>query len=286
MNTLITIPARVRHASTFTLPRLQQLWIEAVADSPLEADVDPHGVWAWSSMHDIDLDRSVVLESETGEFIGLSLFGVRGARGWIGAFGVAPRYRRVGYGAMLLDAQMLVARESGLGSVQVEVLIYNWAAKLFEQIGFTTSRVVVDLGGVINKRRASAAVTQRNPELLVGEIQSLRCGRTWPWRREMQTICRTLTRRSHGLTVDVDGRCSAALICELEGSDELRILDIAGRRDCVGTLLAAAGEMFPGRQVTLLAEPQDSELQPVLAEHGLSPFAIRRELVLHCDLPL
>lgn len=284
MSTTTLVPTPVRHASSYALPRLQQLWNEAVAESPLEADVSPHGVWGWSTMHDIDLDRSIVLENDAGEFIGLSLFGVRGARGWIGAFGIAPRFRRHGYGSMLLDAQMLVARESALGSVQVEVLIYNWAAKLFEQIGFATSRVVVDLGGTIAKRRASANVTQHNPESLVAHIQSLRCGRTWPWRREMTTISRTLTRRSQALTIETDGRCSAALICEPEGSDELRILDIAGKPECVATLLAAAGDLYPGRHVTLLAEPQDSELQQVLAEHGLTPMAIRRELMLHCDL--
>jgi GNAT superfamily N-acetyltransferase len=59
---------------------------------------------------DIDLARSIVLETDSAEFIGLSLLAIRGARGWIGGFGVQRKHRRHGYSAVLIRSQLAVAR--------------------------------------------------------------------------------------------------------------------------------------------------------------------------------
>src|SRR5918998_3291615 len=53
------------------------------------------------AVNDIALDRSPLWLDDAGDVVGLGAIGVRGERGWVGGFGVAPAYRGRGLGHRL-----------------------------------------------------------------------------------------------------------------------------------------------------------------------------------------
>ncbi|HUP49007.1 MAG TPA: GNAT family N-acetyltransferase, partial [Thermoanaerobaculia bacterium] len=122
----------LRPASLYSRADLADMWSLAYRDYFADLQFDERKLAAHIAVHDIDLARSMVLESEEREFIGLSLLALRGARGWIGGFGVSPKFRRLGYSAVLIRSQLAVAHGAGLGSVQLEVLMQNWASRIYE----------------------------------------------------------------------------------------------------------------------------------------------------------
>jgi GNAT superfamily N-acetyltransferase len=75
--------------------------------------------------NDIDLEHSPLWLAEDGRVVGLAALGVRGARGWIGGFGVAPQWRGQGLSHQFTAATLTVARELGLRTVQLEVITTN-----------------------------------------------------------------------------------------------------------------------------------------------------------------
>ena len=79
-----------------------------------------------------DLSNSLVA-FEGGEVVGMAVLAVRGARGWIGGFGVVPRLRGRGLGRRLMSELVARARASGLRHLSLEVLEGNAAAlRLYE----------------------------------------------------------------------------------------------------------------------------------------------------------
>jgi ribosomal protein S18 acetylase RimI-like enzyme len=107
---------------------------------------------AWAERHalgnDLDLASSPLWLDDVGETIGLAALGVRGERGWIGGFGLAPDARGKGLGRDLLAAVLNAARQRGLRRVQLEVLAGNAPAiALYERGGFRRTRVLRILEG-------------------------------------------------------------------------------------------------------------------------------------------
>jgi hypothetical protein len=78
-----------------------------------------------------------------GTFVGMTLIGARGTRGWCGGFGIAPAFRGHGAGKRLAREMVETARASGLRSLQLEVLAQNEAARaIYESAGLTVRRRV------------------------------------------------------------------------------------------------------------------------------------------------
>lgn len=97
-------------------------------------------------INQIDAIRSVVMHDSQGTFVGMARMGLRGDRGWCGGFGIVPAFRGSGASLLLAEQMVRVARESGLITLQLEVLTQNVRAmKLYEKVGFVRSRRLLGL---------------------------------------------------------------------------------------------------------------------------------------------
>lgn len=97
-------------------------------------------------VNQIDATRSVIMHDRQGAFVGMTRVGSRGKRGWCGGFGIVPDFRGTGASVLLAEQMVRVARESGLETIQLEVLVQNIRAiKLYEKIGFAKSRRLLGL---------------------------------------------------------------------------------------------------------------------------------------------
>ena len=259
------------------------MWSLAYSDYFANLQFDEKRMATHLTVHDIDLARSIVIETDDHDFIGMSLLGVRGARGWIGGFGISTRHRKQGYSAMLIRSQLAVARGAGLGSVQLEVLMQNWASKAYERAGFNHQRQLFVIKGRIENAERLAGSELVSPRVALQHIQRLRCGQIWPWQREYATVAQSLTATSAGITVANGDGTIGALVCDRDETG-VRILDIAGSSAAVGALLAVVRDLFDDRETILVNEPADSDLHPYLLSAGLKPIWIQREMVLHFDL--
>lgn len=89
----------------------------------------------------IDGDASPIWYDEDGSVLAAATLAIRGSRGWVGGFGIAPPYRGRGYGALLIDHLIETARNRALSSVSLEVLEQNIpAVRTYERAGFTRMR--------------------------------------------------------------------------------------------------------------------------------------------------
>lgn len=112
----------------------------------------------------IDATRSVVMHDAFGTFVGMTRVGSRGTRGWCGGFGIVPDFRGAGASVLLAEQMVCVARESGLTTLQLEVLTQNVRAiRLYENVGFVRTRRLLGL------EIASTALAQDTP-LFVEEV--------------------------------------------------------------------------------------------------------------------
>lgn len=274
----------LRPASLYPLSELATMWTLAYSDYFSDLRFDEARLATHIAVHDTDLARSVVIETDDREFVGLSLLSIRGARGWIGGFGINPRHRRQGHSAILIRSQMAVAHGAGLGSVQLEVLMQNWASKTYERAGFNAIRQLFVLRGRLETTSKAAGVELVSPRLALQHIQRMRCGQIWPWQREYATVIQALTPTTIGATITLPDGASAALVCDRGDDNVVRILDIGGDSGCVGPLLAVVRELYDDRETLLMNEPADSHLHPYLLASGLKPIWIQREMVMHFEL--
>jgi len=268
----------LRAATEYSTQELAGLWNRAYQGYFVDLTFDSEQMARHLAVHDIDLDRSIIMLSGDGSFIGLSLMGARGVRGWIGGFGIDPDFRRKGFAYPLIAAQVSAAKAGSFGSLQLEVLTQNWASRVFDRAGFINVRYVEVLRGPLRETGAPGRVVRHSPEATATDIQRLRCGRVWPWQRELATVLHTIGDGAEALVVENDGRCEAALIYRMERPSVLRILDVAGEPRCVSSLLNALAVQRAGCEAVLGNEPLDSELRPQLLEAGLVPLWTQREM--------
>lgn len=93
--------------------------------------------------NDVDAAASPLWYDDEGNVIAAALLGVRGERGWIGGFGVAPNYREQGYARQMLQTLEETARARGLRSIQLEVLHGNAGAiHAYRSANFEVARIL------------------------------------------------------------------------------------------------------------------------------------------------
>jgi GNAT superfamily N-acetyltransferase len=118
------------------------------------------------SEQDILLDSSLVLSGEDGP-AGVGLMGVRGARAWCGELAVAPAYRGGGWGRLLIERLIHVARARSLKEMWLEVLTENTPAfQLYQSLGFRIERELTTYSGPLGHQVARRAFT--GPLMLQG----------------------------------------------------------------------------------------------------------------------
>jgi GNAT superfamily N-acetyltransferase len=204
----------------------------------------------------IDLDRSVVLV-EGDELIGFSLLGVRGERGWIGGFGVAPAYRGRGLAQTLIEEQLAIARTAGLTRVQLEVMRQNWAKKVYARAGFATTRDLLMLTATLPAGGPATALSSR--DAFATDHARLHASAPACWQREVVS----LDADPSGEVIAVD---DAILLTGSVGG-ALRIRDAAALGDA-DALLAALASRHPGEAVTIVNEPDGSPIHRALTALG------------------
>ncbi len=124
---------------------------------------EPMGYAAFLRAQAIDLARSVIARDPVGAPIGLALLGIRGARGWIGEFGVVPAWRRQGLGRALLAAVLASASSAGVTDVRLEVRSANTPAQaLYAAGGFTVERTLHNY-----RARAAAVAADPDPDVTI-----------------------------------------------------------------------------------------------------------------------
>lgn len=132
----------VRVAAAATLPHADRadLWTEAFSDYFAPSVFTAESLVAFEKAFDVDLEGSRVTFEENRP-VAFAMLGMRGARGWLGGMGVIPAARRRGHGERLLRAVIDAAKERGLATLRLEVLVQNTPAiPLYEAQGFRTLR--------------------------------------------------------------------------------------------------------------------------------------------------
>ncbi|HEY9180450.1 MAG TPA: GNAT family N-acetyltransferase, partial [Candidatus Baltobacteraceae bacterium] len=95
------------------------------------------------TFNDVDAAASPLWYDDDGNVLGAAILAIRGKRGWVGGFGVAPEYRGRGYAAALCNALEETARERSLETIQLEVLSDNEPAiATYRNAGFEIVRTL------------------------------------------------------------------------------------------------------------------------------------------------
>lgn len=132
----------VRIAPAATLPHAERaaLWTGAFSDYFTPGAFTAESLAAFEKAFDLDREGSRVA-FEDDRPVAFAMLGIRGTRGWVGGMGVIPAARRRGHGESVMRAVIDAARERGLASLGLEVLVQNTPAiPLYEALGFRTLR--------------------------------------------------------------------------------------------------------------------------------------------------
>lgn len=112
-----------------------------------EASVDTPAVYAEQCrVQDVDFEHSLLVRTEDGAFVGIGVLCRRGTGGFVLDFGIAPAFRRQGYGHSVFAALMDRVQDAGLTHIQLVVDMDNVAAqRIYQEAGFSRTRTLVTL---------------------------------------------------------------------------------------------------------------------------------------------
>jgi GNAT superfamily N-acetyltransferase len=236
-------------------------------------------------VHQIDATRCVVMRDASGGFAGMARMGTRGDRGWCGGFGIVPEHRGAGAGRLLAAAMVRVARESGLATLQLEVLTQNARAiRLYEGAGFVTRRRLFGIELATEALPADpqgaelAAATEPVPvETLLPWLLSQPAERQ-SWGREPASL---LTMRCEGLALRQGDEYICGLIVQ-RGGEKLRIQAAffppsLSDATVAGLLRQAAGS---ASGIQVFNEPEGSDFLARCRRLGFDEFFSQHEMWL------
>ena len=217
----------------------------------------------------IDLSRSPLWLDDEGAIQAMATLGIRGARGWIGGFGVAPPYRGQRLGHALLRTVIEIAVSCGIRQLELEVLTNNPAAiHIYERGGF--QRAGDNLLGLRNEAPPTAGgavmdalTVDRRPAL-----EAIALIRPQPpcWQRERATLL--AQPELSGVLVGAPSRPRAAATYRVSATDVL-IADVAARdAAAAAALLASLARTWPGRRMHVSNEPERSVVHQAMLEAG------------------
>jgi ribosomal protein S18 acetylase RimI-like enzyme len=231
--------------------------------------------------NDIDLEHSPLWLAEDGSVVGLAALGVRGARGWIGGFGVAPQWRGQGLSHQFTDGALAVARELGLRTVQLEVITTNpRAIRAYQRGGFEITRALRILARAAD---APPLAAPRSTRVVDADARTL-LGRDLaerpvppPWQREPVALARGAAPR--GLALN-DPAAPRAWLVYSAGAQSATIGELVAADAAVAhTLLAALIHDYPGRAISLLNEPTDDPASAAYDALGFSEILRQHEML-------
>lgn len=268
----------LKRASQFTLAELTRFWNEGYTGYFTPVTLTEAMMENWLRCGDFDLAHSLVLMDGDG-LAGFSLAGVREDRAWIGGFGVAPaaRGKGVAYG-LFADHMAVLRNELGLASVQLEVLVENWARKVYERAGMVVKRRLSILQGRLGAPGAGAAVSQGAPLDLLGHHARLHAGCPSVWQREPGWITKSLPETAAGLYTGPAEAPTGFLLCAPAG-EGLRVIDAAAdTAESAAALLAGLARLHPGKSLVAVNEPEGGPVHAALTAAGLAEVRAQYEL--------
>lgn len=214
--------------------------------------------------NDVDAAASPIWYDDEGNVLAAALLAIRGKRGWIGGFGVAPEHRGRGIAAELLAAVQSAARDLGITSIQLEVLTDNLPAfNLYRNAGFEVTRTLRSFERLIEAAGKPGDFVTAAPE----DFFDLPDAAAPCWQRERRTLrngaVSTAVADEHGNYALFRYNTQAAQVLKLDASDAVRLDDLAHA--------ISAGRAF--QSVMLLNEPDESPLAGYArTAHWSEPF--------------
>ena len=252
---------------------------------------------AYLRRNSIALDDCAVLVAEDRgqrQSVGAALLAVRDDEGWCGGLSVASPYRGQGWGRRLMEKINLRAKEQGVCRILLEVLNSNESAlALYRKLAFKTCRELLVWERDSNQGSLPIPdehLEEADPSLILqGYYRWHVLPLSWQ-RRALSLLSYVGQFDCIGLTNPArDGRAVAYVLAAQPQRDQpitrLRILDIAADPDVdllssVRPLLQALQNRYANAKLTLMYEPTDSRLNPVLSSLGFRIIDRHSELVL------
>src|SRR5579859_1164896 len=121
----MTYQYRFSDATGYSFTQLCEMHNASFSGYFFPATMTPNATADFWRMYQIDATRCVVMHDQQGTFVGMARMGTRGKRGWCGGFGIVPEFRGCGVSKILAQQMVQVAHNSGLMSLQLEVLSQN-----------------------------------------------------------------------------------------------------------------------------------------------------------------
>lgn len=253
---------------------------------------------------DILLDSSLVLSGEDGP-AGVGLMGVRGERAWCGELAVAPAYRGGGWGRLLIERLIQVARARHLKEMWLEVLTENTPAfQLYQSLGFRIERELTTYSGPLGHQIARHAFTgplmlpglsdageegeeaapERPPvsieaQAALADYDALQLVRP-SWEYESVVLERLAAAgRLQALAIPCEGEGAgpdAYLLAEVRANNVVRVVgfgarpgaDAAGGLELATTLVSALTQQYAGATFSAAEVPPGDPRGPVLESAG------------------
>jgi GNAT superfamily N-acetyltransferase len=153
---------------------------------PAEIRFSEPALAAFLSRHDIDVERSP-LWFDGSEPVSIALLGLHAENAWIGAFGIASRFRGRGLSHGFFDEVVTEARTAGASHVELEVLEQNSAARaVYARAGFLATREAryFERGGRAFELANGTVVAASELATCVAEPPGT------PWQSKIRTILR------------------------------------------------------------------------------------------------
>lgn len=253
---------------------------------------------------DILLDSSLVLSGEDGP-AGVGLMGIRGERAWCGELAVAPAYRGGGWGRLLIERLIQVARARHLKEMWLEVLTENTPAfQLYQSLGFRIERELTTYSGPLGHQIARHAFTgplmlpglsdageegeevapERLPvsvdaQLALADYEALQLERpSWEYERVvLERLAAAGRLQALAISSEEEGaRTDAYLLAEVRENNVVRVMgfgarpgaDAAGGLELATTLVSALTQHYAGATFSAAEVPPGDPRGPVLESAG------------------
>lgn len=199
--------------------------------------------------NDVVADASPLWFDDEGNVLAAALLAIRGKRGWIGGFGIAPEYREQGFAKQLLAHMISTARERDLESVALEVLQDNAPAiALYRAGGFETVRELHSFEAVLQDAAMPDGYAWTAPESVIEKPDSVRqC-----WQREPASL------RNGAVSTAVSNEAGSYAAYRFNAHVAQVLKVHTGAPDDLTALSRAVAASLPFQRVLILNEPSDS----------------------------
>lgn len=267
----------VKRGNQLSLAQLTEAWNLGYTGYFIPVYFTESQLSQWMEAGSFDLSRSLIL-MDGERLAGFSFLGVRGKRGWIGGFGISPNYRGRGLASQLFQEHVALCQATGLESVQLEVLLENWAQKVYARAGFSVARRLTILQGSLPaEARGPAEVREGNPRKMLTHSVRLHGDHPAVWQREPATLGVSMPAYCDALYTGPEIRPTGYILYQAT-PDRVRILDAAGGPAEAQALLNGLAARFPALALSVVNEPEGSPFHAEFLRLGCTEVRAQWEM--------